>query len=377
TEEEWAKNVNENPHNNEYIGNGPYRITTWSTQYVEAERYDDYWDKDNPKYGGYLDTIRWRYINDDNAAFQAAINGELDLFMRLKSEDYFGEATETPEFKKRLYKGYLYTGTYGYTAWNLKRPYFKDNAVREALAHAFDMKNYVKTQYHGLARVVTGPPNRCSLAYDKTVPYPEYDPDLSEELLAEAGWYDRDGDGIIDKDGIPFEFEFLYPTGNEASKTFGLKYQEAVADLGIKVNLANLEWATYLDRVLARDFDAINMAWVPGIESDPEQIWHSKWAKEGLKSSNFISYADPETDRLIEAIQRELDHDKRMDLWHQFHRRVASLHPYFFMSNVPRKFTMARRFRGFKTSVISPGYSLRQVYLPAGTPGTRATPERD
>ena len=39
----------------------------------------------------------------------------------------------------------------------------------------------------------------------------------------------------------------------------------------------------------------------------------------------------------------------------------------------PRKFAMNKRFRGFKTSMISPGYNLRAIYLPAGTPGTRAT----
>ena len=371
--EAWAAHVNDNPANHQWIGLGAYKVTKWDPQYIEAERYEGYWDADDPKYGGYLDTIRWRYINDDNTAFQAAINGELDLYMRVQSKDYFGEATETDAFKKNLYKGYLYTGTYGYTGWNLLRPLFKDVGVRKALAHAFDMENYRKTVYKGLAKRVTGPPHRFSPAYNHDVPEPEYDPGLSEELLAEAGWYDRDGDGIIDKDGVPFEFEYLYPSGNEASKTFGLKYQEALANIGIKMNMANLEWATFLDRVLERKFDAINLAWVPDIESDPEQLWHSKWAKPGDKTSNHCALADDKTDQLIEAIQRELDRDERMKLWNQFHARVSELHPYLFMMNPPRKFAMNKRFRGFQTSMISPGYALRRIYLPAGSPGTRPT----
>ena len=373
TPQEVAANVNDHPNNHLFIGLGPYKVTKWDPQYIEAQAFDGHFSKDDPKYGGYLDTIRWRYINDDNTAFQAAINGELDLFVRVKSTDYFGEATETEAFKKNLYKGYLYTGTYGYTSWNLLRPIFKDVNVRKALAHAFDMENYRLTNYKGLAKRVTGPAHRFSPAYNHDVKAPEYDPDLAEELLAEAGWYDRDGDDIIDKDGVPFEFEFLFPSGNEASKTFGIKYQEALANIGVKMNLANLEWATFLDRVLDREFDAINLAWVPDLESDPEQLWHSKWANPEDRTSNHAAFADDEADRLIEALQRELDRDERMKIWNKFHARVAELHPYIFMLNPPRKFALNKRFRGFKTSMISPGYALRQVYLPAGAPGTRAT----
>ena len=373
TPSEIAKSVNENEANHLWIGLGPYRVVEANRQYVEAVRYDGYWDQDDPEYGGYLDVIRWRSIDSDNTAFQALLNGEVDLMMRVTSEDYFGEATEAPEFTRGNYKGYVYTGNYGYTAWNLKRPWFQDLRVRRALAHAFDMQAHLESTYRGLGRIATGPPNIMGPAYDGSVQPLAYDPDLAEELLSEAGWYDRDGDGILDKDGVAFRFTFLYPTGNEPSKTFGLKYQEAVAALGIKMDIENIEWATFLERINGRDFDTVNLGWQPDIESDPEQLWHSKWAVEGLRSSNFVSYADAETDRLIEAIQRELDFEARMELWHAFHRRVADQQPYLFMIAAPRKFGLAKRFRGFQTSAIAPGYSIREIYLRAGTPGTRPT----
>ena len=370
-DEARSKYINENRHNHQFVGLGAYRVTKWDPQYIEAERFEDYWDKDSPTYGGYVDTIRWRYIDDDNTAFQAAINGELDLMVRLKSEDYFGAATETEAFKKHLYKGYFYTGIYGYLGWNMRRPMLSDPMVRRALAHAFDMDAYIKTVYFGLAKRVTGPPHYFSEAYDRTVEAPEYDPDRAEELLAEAGWYDRDGDGIIDRDGAPFVIEFLYPSGNESSKKFGLRYQEALGNLGIKLNMANLEWATFLERIYERDFDSAHLAWVPELESDPEQLWHSKWAPVGVRSSNHPGMADDEVDRLIKAIQEELDLDRRLEHWHAFHRRIAELNPYFFLINTPRKFTLNKRFRGMQNFMIPPGYSLRRLYLPAGTPGTR------
>lgn len=366
--------INKNPANNDWIGLGPYRVSGHDpSQYIDSVRFDDYYDADHPLFGGYFDQIRWRYIPDDSAAFQALLNGELDYFDRVKSEQYFGEQTKQKVFTDNYYKGYFYTGQYGYTGWNLLRPQLKDKAVRHALAHAFDMENWRKTKYKGLAKIVTGPQNYFSLGYDRTVEPLAYDPGLAEELLAEAGWYDRDGDGIADKDGVKLEIEFLYPSGNDASKDFGIAYQEALAEIGVKLNLRNLEWATFLERILERKFDAINLAWVPPLESDPEQIWLSEKGKPGVRSSNHSAVMDPKIDEMIRRGQRELDVMKRAEIWKELHRYIYDLQPYLFMMNPPKKFAMNEKIRGLQTFQISPGYDPRRWYYPKGTPGTRAT----
>ena len=372
TAEDRAAFVNDNPHNQGgWIGTGPYRITAWNQQYIEAEHFEDYWDRDDPKYGGYFDTIRWRYIADDNTALQALKDEELDLFTRVRSEDYFGEATASEQFTKNFYKGRYYTGSWTFVTWNTLRPQFQDKMVRHALAHAFDMESFRKTQYRGLGYRVTGPQNYFGPGYNHDVkPFP-YDPELAEELLAEAGWYDRDGDGIIDKDGIAFEFDFLYPLGNEASRTLAVKYQEALAPLGIRMHPVSLEWATFRERLQDRTFDAAQLAWITALESDPEQVWHSKGARPEVRSSNYSSVMDPKVDALIEAGQRELDLEKRSAIWKELHAYLHDLQPYLFLMNSPRKFALHQRVRGMQLFKIPPGYSLRRMYLPAGSPGTR------
>ncbi len=370
SEEDLGEYVNSNIHNIEFVGLGPYKITQVTSQFIEAERNLNY----NPQISdrlGYFDTIRWRYIGNDGTAMEALLNGELDYFARVKSEDYFGAATATEHFTKSFYKGYMYTGTYGYTGWNTKRPQLADPMVRRALAHAFDVETYRRTKYKGLAKQVTGPQNYFGPGYDSELKPLAYDPDLAEELLAEAGWYDRDGDGLIDKDGVAFEITFMMPTGNAASQSFGLKYMEALGKLGIRLKMESFEWATFLEKILERNFDCINLAWVPPIESDPEQLWHSKWDKP--QSSNHSGVNDPEIDRLIEAIQIELDGAARGALMKELHRKIYALQPYFFLLNSPRKFALNKRVRGFQGFKIAPGYSLRRWFLPAGSEGTRAT----
>ena len=363
--------INENPHNTDWVGLGPYKIVSWDDRTIVAERFEGYY---KPEQAGYVDKIIWRHISDDNTAFNSLVNDELDYFARVKPEDYFGEATADSSFTDSFYKGYFYTGTYGFTGMNMLRPQLKDLEVRKALTMAFDWEEYKRTKYKNLATRVNGPQNYFGGGYNRDVEFLPYDPDAAEELLAEAGWYDRDGDGIIDKDGIKLELDFLYPTGNDASSSFGLKLQESYAPLGIKVNMSNLEWATFLDRMLEREYDLVNLAWVPPVESDPEQLFHSKWGSKDQKSSNMCGVMDKGVDALIEAGQIELDETKRHKIWQSLHRRIyEEVHPYMFGMNTPRKFAMNKKIRGFQSFKIAPGYAIRRWFYPAGTAGTRAS----
>jgi peptide/nickel transport system substrate-binding protein len=234
---------------------------------------------------------------------------------------------------------------------------------------AMDYEAYRISNYKGLARRVTGPFPYNSAAYDHEVAPLPFDPDGAIDLLEDAEWYDRDGDGIRDKDGVALEIDFLMPSGNDASKNFGLKLQEALGELEIKVNMVQMEWATFLEKMKTRQFDGCNLAWVPSLESDPEQLWHSKWGEFDARGSNNAGVMDPKIDELIAAGQRELDFDKRQAIWRE-------VHPYLFMYNVPQKFALNRRFRGFQTLGIDPGYVLRRWHLWEPTDKTRTTLDR-
>ena len=114
---------------------------------------------------------------------------------------------------------------------------------------------------------MTGPFPYISPAYNHDVEPLEYDPDTAMDLLEDAGWYDRNDDGIADKDGSKLVIEFLYPGGNDASKIFGLKLQEAVADLGIKINL--VEWSGRPSSSASRPASSRAATWPGSPSSSP------------------------------------------------------------------------------------------------------------
>jgi peptide/nickel transport system substrate-binding protein len=371
---ECAKEINENPHNTEWVGLGPYRLTKYSSQGVEAERYDGYFD---PEHGGYADRIVWRSISNDTAAFQALLNGELDFTVRISSDQYFGDATQQEAFTRRFCKGYYYLGAFNYIPWNMRRPILADVRVRKALAHALDLQSFVDTVAHGLAVMPTGPQCYFGPAYNRDVKRLEYDPDKASELLADAGWYDRDEDGVLDKDGKPFEIELLIMSGNLSSETFARMYQESLAKIGVRLKITPLDSATYFKRIQERDFDAGGGGgWtVDATENDPVQLWSSGAAIKG--GSNHAGVIDPKVDAMIAEGDRELDSARRWGIWKELHRYLyEEVQPYLYREAPPRKFALNKALRGVQFFKLSPGYSVRRWYYPAGTPGTRPTREK-
>ncbi len=372
SDEACAREINENPRNTEWVGLGPYRLTSFSQQGIEAERFGPFFD---PEHSGYFDRIRWRHIPNDDAAFQALLEGEVDFTLRISSEQYFGPATQQDAFTRRNYKGYFYLGAFNYVPWNLRRPLFQDLRVRQALAHALDLESFVQNVAHGLAKMPTGSQCYFSPAYNHDVRRLEYDLQRAEELLAEAGWYDRDGDGTVDKDGVPFHFEMLSQAGNKSAELFAQLFQEGLSKIGVRMEIVPLEWATYYDRIKKRDFDCGQMSWsVDVTENDPIQLWHTTSADKG---GNYPGVSDPRVDELIARGARELDDGARWATWRELHRYLyEELQPYLYREMPARKFAMNRAIRGFQAFKINPGFSVRRWFHAAGTAGTRATREQ-
>ena len=370
TPEEQARYVNTNPRNKQWVGLGPYELVRWDADGLEARRFERYFD---PAQGGYLDTLRWRYVQSDTAAFQALLNGELDYLNRLSSDDFFGETIAKPAFTERFYKGAYRSSAYWYIGWNLHRPELADVRVRRALAQVVDFAALRDGFYKGYADQVTGHSPLHSPGYDHAITPLPYAPDRAAELLAEAGWYDRDGDEIVDKDGVPLSIELLQQSGNLAVEQLAAKMQEDLERIGVKLEVRKLELAALQERAKARDFDAFALAWALPSESDPEQVWHSKNGAPGVRSSNMTGLQDAEVDRLIEAGQRELDPARRAAIWRALHARLYELQPYLWGFNPLRKFAMSRKLHGLQCVALDPHYVLRRWYYPKGTPGTRAT----
>jgi peptide/nickel transport system substrate-binding protein len=108
--------------------------------------------------------------------------------------------------------------SYSYIGYNLRNPLFQDRKVRLALTHLVNRDRILKDVYYGLARIITGPFFSESKSYDKSIASYPFSVETAAKLLADAGWKDVDGDGILEKDGKKFEFTILQVANHPIQK---------------------------------------------------------------------------------------------------------------------------------------------------------------
>jgi len=360
----FGKQFNESPYHRKPVGSGPYKFERWDTGLqVVLTRVDDYWDK---PHRGHLDRLNFRFVTDPVAALQALKNGEINMIPNRLTGEQFDSEMSGPEFLKRFAKIEYYDGGYFWIGWNMRRPPFDDVRVRQAMAYgALDLKEFVNKVMYGHGIIVTGTQNYFGPAYDHGVqPFP-FNPEKAKQLLLDAGWYDRDGDGIRDKDGKPFRFEFLIPsTGGDVYDRRAAIMKENFRKLGIDMEIRQLEWATFIQNINDRKFDACNLGWGGGIEDDPYQIWHTSQAAG--RGDNFVGFGNAETDRLIEQSRLAIDDAERRKIFFDFQRVQYQMQPYLFLYIQPELGAYDKRFRGVKLYRTRPGYDLTEWYIPKG-----------
>ena len=344
---------NTNPAGRDPIGTGPYKFVRWTTgRDIVIDKNPDYWGE-KPK----IDKIVFKIITDSTVSFQILKREELDVSGLTPIQ--WERQTNSPSFNENYDKLSYFTPNYSYIGWNSKRPYFADKQVRTALTHLVNRELILDKILYNLGAIVTNPFYINSPEYDKSIdPYP-YDPQKAEELLKEADWIDHDGDGIRDKDGVKFAFEFLIPGGSETGEKIATILKEELDNMGIQMDIRKTEWAVFTTRLNERNFDAVTLAWSMGVESDPYQIWSSTQAEKG---SNFIGFKNEQADKLIEEARTEFDRDKRQELYRKFAKIIHEEQPYTFL--FCRKSTVAVNKR-FENVVVYPlGIDLLEWHVP-------------
>lgn len=318
------------------IGTGPYRLLKWRTgKEIVLVRNKDYWGK-KPN----LDRIVFKIIIDSTVAPEVLEQVGLD-FMELYPIQWAKE-TQNERFLDRFRKLKCYPASCSYIGWNMRKPLFQDRRVRQAMTMLVDRETILQRILFGLGTTVTGPFYVNSPDYNHDIrPYP-YDPEVASDLLKSAGWEDHDGDGILDRDGIPFDFEFLISSRSNFAEQLAIILQESLKRIGIRMQIRKLEWAIFIQEIQAHQFDACTLAWSLGWQSDPFQLWHSSNVNKG---SNFVGFQNEEANHIIEASRKEFDAEKRHKLFHRLHQIIHEEQPCTFLFTTETLVAVHRRFQ--------------------------------
>lgn len=338
------------------VGTGPYRFREWiAGQKVVLESFHGYFEG-RP----YIDQRIFRIIPDTSTMYMELKAGGLDM-MSLTPVQYKRQ-TDTREFLQRFNKFTYPVPSYTYLGYNMKNPLFSDKRVRQAITCAIKKDELVQGVLFGLGQAGHTPFQPGTWANNPELkPFP-YDPVRAEKLLAEAGWK-RDEDGSLVKDGKKFSFTILTNQGNDQRIKTAQIVQYRLKKLGIDVRIRVLEWASLLTNYIdTRNFDVVLMGW--NISQDPDQydIWHS--SKTGPKELNFISYKNPEVDRLLEEGRGTFDQEKRKRCYYKMQEIIAEEQPYTFLYVPAALPVISARFRGIEPAPAGIGHNFIKWYVP-------------
>ena len=348
-----SDNFNQHPIGRQPVGTGPYRLLHWETgKEIVLTRNESYWGE-KP----YLNRIVFKIITDSTVALQVLKQGGMD-FMGLRPIQWVRQ-TQTKRFDENFQKLKYPLPSYSYIGWNTRRPMFADRRVRLAMTLLLDREMILKKVLFGLGTVVNGTFYINSPEYDLNLKPHPYDPKAAVELLKAAGWEDHDGDGVVDREGVPFAFEFLISAGSKFGEQIATILQENLKGVGIKMEIRKLEWAVFVQRIEDHNFDACTMGWSLGWDTDPYQLWHSSQADKG---SNFVGFQNEEADRLIEAARQEFDPLKRRQMYYRFSEILYEEQPYTFLFTTDALVAVARRFHN--VIVYPMGLTPRQWWVP-------------
>lgn len=315
-----------------YVLDHPGRDLITGERVVLRRRRDFWAPGDSLRGDGWVDRIFFRVINNPDAALVALKASTLDL-MSLNPLQHLKQ-TGTPGFRDRFEKVIAYSPTYSYIGWNETRPIFRDKKVRQALAHFIDRDRIIEKVLFGFGEKVNSSVYLFRPEYNKNLTGYAFDPAEGRRKLADAGWRDSNGDGVLDKtiDGkpTPLRFEIIFNSGNQIRKNVGLIVIDEMKRAGVAASLREVDWSILLEKVEHFDYDAVILGWAFSAgDTDLYQIWHSSQAVPG--GSNHVAFKNAEADRILEQYRREFDEGERIRLYMHLQEIIEEEAPYAFL----------------------------------------------
>jgi peptide/nickel transport system substrate-binding protein len=335
------------------VAAGPFRpVRHLPQQEIVLEKNPSYWQPELPK----SDRIVWRIVPDQLALLTQLRAGELDFINRVPPDAVAG-VEEDSDLRVVSFPDRAYT----HICWNLQRPLFADPTVRRALAHAIDRQALIDGVYRGQAAPSVGPVLSTMWAFNQSVAPPSHNPAEARRLLDAAGWTDSDGDGIRDRNGEAFRFDLVTNAESTIRRDVAVLVAQQLAAVGVEAIPRSVEWGTHLSRLDSGDFDAAINRWVEPTRIDLEDVWHTP--PEGIPTSNYGAYSNPEVDRLIAEVAATTVLEDQRPALDRIQEIIVADQPYAFLVESRKVVAMSSRMRDATPNDATPYFGIERWWL--------------
>ncbi|MBQ2688472.1 MAG: hypothetical protein IJG05_00160 [Solobacterium sp.] len=305
--------------NDKPMGCGQFTLKGWAPkQYVSVVPNPDYWDTDNiPAF----EEFQMLEVSEDTL-LGAMQNGQIDFCQpAAKLENVEGiEALPNAHLISYLANGYTFM------CFNTTRPTLEQTEVRQALLYALDRRSFLMNEYGSLDLVALGmaPISKTSWAYpgDDELNAYEYDLDKANQMLDEAGWDQRDTDGVRMKDGVRMDLHWLVYTEASWPGTLSSMAYDSWKQIGVNLVVDMMDFNTVAHETMdakpgEKNFDIYTMGFSLSIDPDPTGgLFDADAYSEG--GFNASGWRDEKSQELIKAGLTEFDQEKRAEIYKEW-----------------------------------------------------------
>lgn len=293
------------------IGTGPYKAKSYDVKkQCVVERYDGYW-------GGTpaLESATFQIIADTSALAMAQQTGESDVSLTIP-------ATSLSLFEND--SNFVVDGAVGSRGqivyMNFQNELLQDVNVRKAISMSIDKESYAKVLNKDASVASTGLfPDSVAFG-GKDLKGDSFDQEGAKKLLADAGYTDADGDGILEKDGKKLAFTLATYSTKAELPVYSEAMKSAFREVGIDLTLEVGTYDTLVEKQKSGQFDMMMISMTMSPTGDP-QYFSDIVLKTG-GSANYGKYSNAEVDALIDQLDREFDTEKRNALARDIQQKV-------------------------------------------------------
>ncbi len=275
------------------IGTGAFKFDSWTQgDKIEISRFDDYWGTPAK-----LSKATFKFISDPTAAFSSMMAEDIDVFSGFPAPENLPQFEADPRFQV------LVGSTEGETilAMNNKQAPFDNVTVRKAVSHAIDRQSIIDGAMFGYGTPIGTHFAPHNPAYVDLTADSAYDPEKSRALLAEAGLADG------------FETTLFLPPPSYARRG-GEIIAAQLAEVGIKAEITNVEWAQWLESV----FKGKNFGLTIVSHTEPMDI--NIYANPDY----YFQYDNPAFQDLMKTLNTTTDPDKQAEILGEAQRMISA-----------------------------------------------------
>lgn len=357
-------------------GSGPYELRESDVkkgQHVTLRRRADYWGwGERFAIGRFnFDLIRLVSTEDSVVALEKAKKGELDIYPVGKAKDWAVDLPRLDQVQRGLLlmtavDNDLPKGVSGIVI-NMRKPPLDDVRVRRALGHLYNRQKLIDKLFFGQYSHLDsyfpgrysfryrpdgssniepetkpetqetpdadGAPSRTSPARglpDESLPAKatelvRYDPDKAWRLLNEAGWQQRDDDGVLVKDGRRLELELTY--SSKVVERYLSIFQEDCLKAGVLIHLKQMTRASRFQSTYGnRSFQLSTEGWPAAADPNPETSWLMSLA-DSKNNNNLSGFKSARVDELCREYAEAFDPADRVRIIREIDRLIFAQHP--------------------------------------------------